>query len=288
MTQQRLLLSLAHPDDESFGYAGTIAHYTQRGVDVHLICATNGDVGTIDDAYMEGFSNIAERRIYELECAAQTLGLTLHTFGYRDSGMQGMEDNKHPDALVQEDTDELVRRVTKVVREIRPQVLVTFDPEGGYGHPDHIAMHHATVQAFEAAGDSTRFPEQLEAGLQPYQPQKLYHSTADMRFMRLAVQVAPLLGVDPTRMGRNKDMDFRQIAFRETGPVHARIRTGPYRKTVERAWACHASQQFFRGGLVQWLLRRRLIGDDLYTRLHPPANGRVNEQDLFEGVVAQD
>jgi LmbE family N-acetylglucosaminyl deacetylase len=288
LENKRLLFSLAHPDDESFGFAGTLARYSKTGVEAHLICATNGDVGTIDEEYMEGFNSIAERRIYELECAAEVLGLTLHLFDYRDSGMAGTPDNDHPDSLVSQDMEEVVRRVTQVIREVRPHVVATFDPLGGYMHPDHIAIHKATVRAFEATGDETQFPEQLEAGLTPYQPQKLYHSTSDLRLMRLMVRVAPLLGIDPTRVGRNKDMDAKAIAEREVGPSHARIRTRKYRDVSQRAWDCHASQRFPAAGIVQWAIRRMLRGDDHYTRMYPPVNGAVREHDLFEGVVLEE
>lgn len=286
LDNKRLLLSLAHPDDESFGFGGTVAHYAQQGVDVHLICATNGDVGTIDDKYMQGFDSVAERRLYELSCAAEVLGLTLHTLGYRDSGMAGTPDNEHPRAFVQQEREEVVRRITKIIREVRSQVVLTFDPSGGYLHPDHIFIHEATVAAFKAAADPTRFPEQLEAGLRPYQPQKLYHSTNDLRLIRFFVRVAPLLGIDPTHMGRNKDMNIKAMAERTVGPTHAVVKTAKYRDVTERAWACHASQRFTPdGGVLQWAVRRMLRGDDRYTRMLPPANGSLHERDLFEGVV---
>lgn len=286
---KRLLFSLAHPDDESFGSAGTIAHYTASGVDVHLICATNGDMGTIDDAYMEGFSSIAERRMSELACAAEVLGLTVHTLGYRDSGMQGAPENDHPDALASQDIEDVARRVTRVIREVRPQVVVTFDPTGGYFHPDHIAIHRATTLAFEAAGDPARFPEQLDEGLEPYQPQKLYYTVFDFRFVRFALRLAPLFGIDPTHMGRNKDMNYKAVVEAERGDTDAIIRVGKYRETMQEAWHCHASQrEETSDSLVTWMIRKVLGGDDHYSRAYPPANGGVREHDLFADVVLEE
>jgi LmbE family N-acetylglucosaminyl deacetylase len=160
--KRRLLIALAHPDDESFGMAGTIAKYENEGAEVYLICATNGDVGMMEDKYLDGYESIAHVRLAELECAAQILGLTrLYAFGYRDSGMPGSPDNDHPDSLVAADVDEVVRRVTEVIREVHPQVVVTFDPYGGYGHPDHLRMHEAAVGAFQAAPDPSRFPDRI-------------------------------------------------------------------------------------------------------------------------------
>ncbi len=85
-----MLVSFAHPDDESFGMGGSIAKYAASGVDVALICSTNGDVGTVDEERLQGFDSVAELRLHELHCAAETLGIkVVITFGYRDCGMMG-------------------------------------------------------------------------------------------------------------------------------------------------------------------------------------------------------
>ena len=104
--------------------------------------------------FMHGFENVGDMRWAELECAAAVLGLAgvIH-LGYRDSGMAGSEDNKNPEALVNAPVEEVAGRIVKILRDIRPQVVVTHDPIGGYRHPDHIAVHNATVKAFYAAGD---------------------------------------------------------------------------------------------------------------------------------------
>ena len=99
MTEHKLLAVLAHPDDETFGIGGTLALYASKGVAVHLICTTRGEAGDMPAALLEGFDSIAERREYELRCAADTLGLAgVHMLGYRDSGMAGSSDNLHPEA----------------------------------------------------------------------------------------------------------------------------------------------------------------------------------------------
>src|SRR3990170_1624490 len=152
-----LLAVLAHPDDESFGPGGTLALYASRGVQVHLLCATRGEVGTVAPDLMAGHATIGDLRQAELECAAEHLGLTgVHFLGYRDSGMPGSPDNQHPQALAAAPIEEIARRVAGYIRQIRPQVVITFDPLGGYRHPDHIAIHRATVVALDVARDPTQ------------------------------------------------------------------------------------------------------------------------------------
>lgn len=287
-TGRRLLIAYAHPDDESFGSAGTIAHYVSQGVKVYLICATNGDVGTVDPKFMRDYRSISELRLAELDCAAHTLGLAeVFTFGYRDSGMRGSPDNQHPDSLETADLNEVTGRVVEVIRKVRPQVVVTFDPFGGYGHPDHIKIHRATVEAFHAAADLDHFPEQIAQGLDPYQPARLYFSTFRRGLIRLLVPILPLFGMDPARMGRNQDFNLYEFA-RMDSPIHARIETRPYQEIANRARLCHASQLGGLGGssglldrVAGWFFGR----DETFTRAYPPLDGRrAREHDLFMGV----
>ena len=279
--KQVLLVVLAHPDDESFGTGGTIAYYAQRGVEVHLVCATRGEAGEVAPEYLQGFSSIADLRVSELRCAAGILGLKgVHFLDYRDSGMPGSADNAHPQALVNAPLEEVASKVARLVRRLQPQVLVTFDPIGGYKHPDHIAIHKAAVRAFELAGDPG-FPDELP----PYQPQKLYYHLFPKGMMRWAVRLLPLFGKDPRRFGKNGDIDILSIVEEGEFPVHARI---DYREVDEQrqaASACHASQL---GGMPQrgplaWLMRRGPRVDQ-YMRAVPEVRGRVRERDLFEGV----
>ena len=120
--RKRVLLAvLAHPDDESFGMGGTLALYAQRGVQVHLACATRGEAGSMDADCLEGFASVAERRVYELSCAAGILGLSgVHYLGYRDSGMPGSPDNQHPQALAAAPLEEVAGRVAHYIRLLRP------------------------------------------------------------------------------------------------------------------------------------------------------------------------
>src|SRR3990172_8708189 len=284
MTRQRTLLFVgAHPDDETFGVGGTLAQYAAARVKVYYACATRGEAGSVNPEQMKGHARLGDMRWAELECAAQILGLAdVIYLGYRDSGMSGAEDNRHPEALAAAKLDQVVGRIVKAARQVKPDVVLTFDPIGGYRHPDHIAVHNATVRAFHAAGDPGQFPEAGEA----FRPQKLYFSVFPRGMLKLAVRVMPLFGQDPRRFGRNKDIDIASLAEVEF-PVHAVVRLS--KRSIElrdRAAACHASQMEGappRAGILGII--NRLRGQrDLYMRGHPPVTGRRRETDLFEGV----
>lgn len=277
-----LLAVLAHPDDETFGMGGTLALYARRGVSVHLVCATRGEVGEVEPHYLEGFGSIGELRENELRCAAGKLGLDgVHFLDYRDSGMLGSPDNDHPQALVAAPIDEVAAKVCAHIRRLRPQVVLTFDPIGGYRHPDHIAIHEATVRAFYAAGDPQAYPD----GLPSFQADKLYYHTFPHKWLSWAVRLMPLFGQDPSRFGQNGDIDLLSLVGEDL-PVHAQI---DYREVVEvkeAATACHASQG---GGmapsnlLVRWAFRLA-AGKDMYMRAYPEPEDGLKERDLFTGV----
>lgn len=276
-----ILSVLAHPDDESFGMGGTLALYAQRGAAVHLICATRGEVGEVDLDYLEGFHSIADRRESELRCAASILGLSgVHFLDYRDSGMPGSPDNQHPRALFAAPMSEVAAQIAQYIRKLKPQVVLTFDPIGGYRHPDHIVIHQATVRAFELAGD-VNFSTN---GLPPYQPQKLYFHTFPRGYMKILVRLIPLFGKDPRKWGRNEDIDLVSLVS-EDFPVHAVINYKDVSELKVQASACHASQGGggLSHGLSKWLVRLR-GQKDTFMRAYPPPTGGRRERDLFEGV----
>ena len=280
-----LLAILAHPDDESFGPGGTLALYAKRGVEVHLICATKGEAGEVEPELLEPHRSIADLRVHELLCAADILGLSSVRFlDYRDSGMVGSEDNRHPASLVSAPIQEVIEQITHAIRELQPQVVITFDPMGGYGHPDHIAVHQAATAAFHAAGDRTQYPGEAP----PYQPQKLYYTTFPRRQLRWLVRCLPLFGQNPRRFGRNQDIDLLEIVGKDY-PIHARIDYREVREAREQAAACHASQ--LAGGLSRSGILGRIYRAistrpiDVYMRAYPVANHGKLEWDLFAGVT---
>ncbi len=274
-----ILSVLAHPDDESFGMGGTLALYSQKGCDVYLVCATRGEVGTVDPEHMAGFNSIAELREGELRCAAGHLGLKgVYFLDYRDSGMPGSPDNQHPDAQVAHPVEEVAGKVVKYIRELKPDVVLTFDPIGGYRHPDHIHIHKATVMAFERASDPAFRPD---AG-SPFTPARLYFHTIPRGFLKFGVRLIKLFGGDPTKWGRNKDIDLESLANVEF-PTHIRI---DYRAVSEKktlASACHASQggMQMRRGVLGWVFR--MLGEtDTYMQAYPnPSTGQKIKTDLL-------
>lgn len=277
---RRLVAVLAHPDDESFGPGGTLALYAHRGAEVHLICATRGEVGDVDPGLLRGFASVGDLREHELRCAAEHLGLrAVHFLGYRDSGMPGSPDNLHPQALAANPVEEVAGKVVCLMRQIKPQVVITFDPIGGYRHPDHIAIQRATVEAFRACGDPGRYPDCLPE----YSPQKLYFHTFSRSFLRLAVRLLPLLGRDPHKFGRNGDIDLTVIAG-EDFPVHARIDFHEVSQAKAQASACHASQGGPPTSGVLGFFFRLAGGKETFMRAQPPAPPRLAEDDLFENV----
>lgn len=281
MTDEKVLLAvLAHPDDETFGTGGTLAHYARQGVKVYLVCATRGEVGEVEPEMLEGYGSVAELRENELRCAAQTLGLTKVFFlDYRDSGMPGSIDNTHPRALFAADIYKVTADIVQYIRMLKPQVVITFDPIGGYRHPDHIAIQKATEKAFFAAGDSN-----FAAGdLPPFTPRKLYFHTFPRGFLRLSVFMMRLVGKDPRKFGKNGDIDLQSIA-EVNFPINAIVDYREVADIRDKASACHASQGGARitGGVMG--LFRKIFGiSDQYMRAFPPPEQK-KEKDLFEGI----
>jgi N-acetyl-1-D-myo-inositol-2-amino-2-deoxy-alpha-D-glucopyranoside deacetylase len=174
-----VLLVHAHPDDEAFGTGGLIARSVAEGRRVDLVTCTGGEEGEIHDPTLdheEAQPRLREIRLAELECALDALRgdgagtLELHLLGYRDSGMMGTESNARPDVFWNADLDEATGLLVAIVRRTRPAVMVSYDANGNYGHPDHINAHRIAVAAWDAAADADRYPE---AG-PPHAVAKLY------------------------------------------------------------------------------------------------------------------
>jgi len=278
--KRKLLVVMAHPDDETFGTGGTLAYYASKGVEVHLICATRGEVGDVDPELLVGFDSVADLRESELRCAAETLGITqVHMLDYRDSGMPGSIDNFHVQALAAAPLEQVAGEIVSYIRELKPEVVITFDPIGGYYHPDHIAIQKATVKAFYAAADGAQYPD----GLAPFQSAKLYFHTFPKGFMKAALFFLRLFGKDPTKFGKNGDINLVPIA-EASFPINAKV---DYRSVLEKrnkASACHASQGGVQmaGGAMN--LMRKIFGvSDQFMRAYP-APAKQIERDLFEGI----
>lgn len=281
---KKLLIIYAHPDDESFGSGGLIAKYARDGVKVDYVCATDGDAGTPSDAVKGQAESLADIRIKELDCAKSTLGLNqVIRLGYNDSGMMGSETNNNPDSLWyqwQNNREAVTQRLVDILRDIQPQVIVTFNRYGGYGHPDHIAIQQATTEAFMLADNDK------------YKPQKLYYASipAD-KFFRFYLWTLRLRGHDIRRMGVNRDLDY-QAVLDNLEPIHTMIDLSAVMDIWDNAADCHVSQGQGRGSgtrgmmasLPRWL-RHRLASHYGLTRVYPePNTNAVDETDLFDNV----
>lgn len=191
MSERRLLLVHAHPDDETIGTGATMARYAAEGAHVTLVTCTLGEEGEVippELAHLSGDA-LGKYRIGELTAACAALGVTDQRFlggpgRWRDSGMMGTAANHHPRAFWQADLDEAARELVRVIREVRPQVLVTYDENGFYGHPDHIQAHRVSRRAFTLAADPAFLPEEGE----PWQIAKFYHTAMPRSVLKRATE----------------------------------------------------------------------------------------------------
>lgn len=280
MSGKRLLISLAHPDDESFGLGGLISKYVAQGFEVDYICGTKGDRGTIADEHLQKYGSVEAVRDAELNCASKVLGFRqVYKLGYSDSGMRGSPFNDDPLCLIQADEQAVTGQIVGIMRETQPQVVITFDPFGGYGHPDHIYMHHATTRAFHAASDPAQYPE--FPGV--YQPQKLYYMVLSRRQLRFFILLMRLRGVDPRKAGVNQDLDYVEILDNTLLPT-TKIDVHAYSDLWQAASLCHASQVNPRTGIPRFLRRIVTRRQSLYRAFPAVSNGAKLERDIFEGV----
>ena len=198
LAETSVLGIFAHPDDEGFISGGTLALLVARSARVTLVCATNGDVGEISDPSLAKPETLGQVRQEELRQAMAITGVTdLRFLGYRDSGMAGTPANNHPASLSQADPEEVVSRLVAITREVRPQLLISHDPTGVYGHPDHLAIHRYATKAFRLAGRTTAYPEQFTKQLHPWSASWLYYACAPQTPFRRMWQEMTDAGIRP-------------------------------------------------------------------------------------------
>lgn len=268
----------AHPDDESFGPGATLARYAAQGHAVHVVIATDGIAGSVEDPYhLTTHATLAQARAGELANAAVALGIaSIWSLPYRDSGMRGSPDNEHADALIRQPVETTTAEVLEYLLRLRPDVIITHDPFGGYGHPDHIRVCEATTAAFYLARMKAR---NGWAG-----PRKLYYTTFDKLILQVMARVMPLLGHDPRALGRNKDIDLVEISRWHT-PVTTKIAVADYLPQKYAASRAHASQ-FGGPGFLRFLpepLIKKLQSTETFT-LAFPAPDQTVERDLLQGL----
>jgi LmbE family N-acetylglucosaminyl deacetylase len=280
MTTKRLLGVFPHPDDEGT-MGGALLKYGQAGVETGLICITRGEVGEISDPALATPETLGEVREGEMRAAAQALGVyNLWFLGYRDSGMAGTAENNDPRALFQANPAEVVGKIVEVIRAFRPQVIVTFDETGGYGHPDHITAYKHTTSAFYAAADAVQYPELGPAHL----VSKLYYSSFPRSAIRkmgewMQSQNAPVkewvTKLDPEKLGLADDQ------------IDVRLDVENVLEAKGNSWARHRTQMDPNNPMAQippeiqreW--RRYEYFHLAATRVGPDVPG---ENDLFARV----
>ena len=279
----RLLACFAHPDDEAFPVGGVLASNVADGRRVRLITTTLGEEGDIrqeGSATKETLGNV--RRI-ELSCAVQALRLESNElYGYRDSGMVGWEANNHPQAFINAPEDEVVERLVREIRMFRPQVILTFEPGGLYGHPDHISISKHTTTAFDLASNPSAFPNQLAEGLETHTPQRLFYSARPKGFRLEWATKLRTAGIDFPMPGPE------QLAHgNPPEDIHLELDVSNHLETKMACIICHRTQvapdwPYHRvpREIAAWVL-----GREFYIRARPDVpDSEIVPDDFFDGI----
>ena len=280
----RLLAVHAHPDDESSKGAATYAYYRSLGAEVMILSCTGGERGSILNEALLGHPlgerDLAGLRRLEMSEAQRALGVQHRWLGYEDSGMNedgSVPANSFADIPVQISAEPVVR----LIREFRPQVLVTYDEKGGYPHPDHIRCHDVSMEAYRAAADLTRYPDAGE----PWQVDKLYYDRifnlerVDAMFLELSVTEpeSPLL--EPLGAAREWMKDYPKLATTH-GPV------GEFLEVRDAALRAHASQVSPTSSFFFWpneLIKKAWPYED-FQLVESKVDTVTPESDLFSGI----
>jgi N-acetyl-1-D-myo-inositol-2-amino-2-deoxy-alpha-D-glucopyranoside deacetylase len=277
---RRLLLVHAHPDDESINNGATMARYAAEGAHVTLVTCTLGERGEVippESRHLTGVA-LAEERERELAAAMAALGVEDFGFlggrrAYQDSGMMGTSDNEDPHCFWQADLDEAAGHLVEVIREVRPQVLVTYDPDGGYGHPDHIQAHRVAMRAAALAAEAG-------LGFAKIYWNRVPRSVAEAGFARLAED---LPGLPFAKTASVDDVpgvvDDERITTAIDGTAHAAAKTAAMR--------AHATQIEVAPAEPYFALSNELAQPVFTTEYYELVQGEragTRETDLFEGL----
>ena len=241
---------MPHPDDECFSTACTMARYASEGAIVSILTLTRGGAGLWNGRAAGDLRQLTEVRELELREAARALGVTqVEVLDYPDGALEKIEE-------VEATRERCLSDIVRAIRTYRPQVVVTFGPEGVYGHPDHKVVSRLTVEACSLAGDPARFElESAALGITPWYPSKLYFQSATPATVRALDLPAP-------------------------APITTRIRTDSFEEAKLRAFSAHRSQT------QEWEPLKKIIdglaGEEVFS-LVGAAEG-LSENDLFAGV----
>ncbi|MER6011008.1 N-acetyl-1-D-myo-inositol-2-amino-2-deoxy-alpha-D-glucopyranoside deacetylase [Streptomyces bluensis] len=290
---RRLLLVHAHPDDESINNGATMATYAAEGAQVTLVTCTRGEEGEVIPPHLAHLAPdrdnaLGPYREGELAEAMKQLGVTDHRFlggpgRFHDSGMMGVEQNDRESAFWAADVDEAAALLVEVIREVRPQVLVTYDPNGGYGHPDHIQAHRVAMRAADLAADPGFRTELGE----PWEIAKIYwnrvpRSVAAEGFARLREVLAEAGRLPFTKAASVIDVpgvvDDRIVTTEIDGAAFAAAKAAAMRA---HATQIVVAEPFFA---LSNDLAQPLFTTEYYELVRGRREGDGRERDLFQGV----
>lgn len=280
MEKLRLLACFAHPDDEAFGTGGTLARYAAQGYEVYLVCATRGEAGEISDPEFATPLTLGAVREAELRCAAETMGIAEPIFlNYRDSGMAGSAENDDPRAFINIPAEQVVAQLVQIIRQVKPQVVVTFEPYGGYGHPDHIAIHRHTIAAFHAAADANQYPALGDS----WQVDRLFYTAIPRRMILTMREQLIAIGADVS------DLDAFDDPSRGWPEDQIHL-IEDVSETVHAKWSaleCHRTQ-FGPGNLFRRLPKEQVIqlmSKEYFAQAWPLPVENLTLLGLFDGVI---
>ena len=278
----RVLLVHAHPDDETINNGATMAMYAALGASVTLVTCTRGEEGEVlipelSHLAASATDSLGQHRITELALAMKELGVADHRFLgegvklYRDSGMMGTEPNNRPDVFWQADLDEAADLLVRVIDEVKPHVLITYDEFGGYGHPDHIQAHRVAMRAAEKS---------------EWDIPKIYWNVMPVSVIQEGIDAMKGIGSDFWGAEKAEDLPFAK----DDSFVHALVDGNAYVEKKMNAMKAHSTQIAVDGpffalsnnvGLQVW-------GNEYYTLVKgeksAPLNEKGYESDLFAGI----
>ncbi len=276
MTTGGLLAIFAHPDDETFGVGGTMAHYAERGVPVTMVCATRGEVGEISEGSDATPETLGQYREQELRDAMAILGVhDVRFLEYRDSGMFGTPENEDRRAFVNAPADAVVESLVRMIRERKPDVIVTWDESGGYGHPDHVAVHFHATAACEAAADGSRFASAGDVWETP----RLFYVALPMDEFAKIMEEMREVGSDTPNVIED---DERMASLPRVDP-NCILDVLPHFERKLEAMLAHKTQisdmdPFMRLPIES---QRRFFGREYFYRARPALNDGATIDDMF-------
>jgi LmbE family N-acetylglucosaminyl deacetylase len=263
----KLLAIFPHPDDETLGLGSTLARYSAEGIGTYLVCATRGERGWFESEGPDpGLEGVARIREAELSCAAEHLGLSEVNFlNYIDGDVD------------QANAEEIIGKLVSQIRRIKPQVVVSFGPDGAYGHPDHIALSQFTNAALVCAADRNFVDGNIQA---PHRVLKFYYMVDSLDIVKFANESFGGISMDIDGVTRH------HVGW-EDWAITTRLDNTPYLDKVQKAMLCHKSQLAGYGPMAGWSLAELapIFGPGSFYRAFSLVNsGRIVETDLFEGL----